>query len=524
MATKKKIKGKNPVKSKSQFNRARKQVVLAVLDGWGYREEKKDNGIANAHTPNFNRLVVDYPHTLLEASGRAVGLPDGQIGNSDVGHTTIGAGTTVFTDLVRITDSFKKKEFEKIPTVKKLFAHVKKNKSALHVIGLLGPGGVHASGEHLTEFLRVAKKVGMQKVYLHTITDGRDAAIKAASKDLKELEVFIEKNKIGFIVSMIGRYFAMDRDNNWDRLAKAEELLFAGKGELFENRKASDIAASYYEKNMTDEHFQSTVFADAEGKIHSIAKNDGVIFLNFRADRARMLSKKILEKKKKLNLFFATMTQYDSKLKTEVIFKPTKIETTLAKEIAKAKLSQTHIAETEKFAHATYFLNGGVEKPYPKEKHILLDSRKDVATHDLAPEMKAKEIADATIKEIEKGTSFIFLNIANADMVGHTANKDAIQVAIESADRELGRIAEVAEKNGAILLVTADHGNAEINIDPITGEKHTAHTTSLVPMIVTDKHAKLTRGKLSLAGIAPAVLKLLGLKIPKVMDGKNIIQ
>ena len=275
---------------------------------------------------------------------------------------------------------------------------------------------------------------------------------------------------------------------------------------------------------MTDEHFAPTVFADKEGKIHPIAKNDGVVFLNFRADRARMISKKILEKKKKLNLFFATMTQYDSKLKTEVIFKPTKIDTTLAKEIAKAKLSQTHIAETEKFAHATYFLNGGVEKPYAKEKHILIDSRKDVATHDLAPEMKAKEIASATVAEIEKGTRFIFVNIANADMVGHTADKEAIKIAVESADTELGRIITAAEAKGAIVFVTADHGNAEINIDPITGEKHTAHTTSLVPLIITDKNAKLVAGKLSLASIAPAVLTELDLKIPKTMDGKSVLR
>lgn len=507
-----------------KIKKQKKQVVLVVLDGWGHREDTKDNGIASASTPTMDRLMREYPHTLLEASGRAVGLPDGQIGNSEVGHINIGAGTVVFTDLVRITDSFKQKKFVQIPAAKKLFAHVKKNKSSLHVMGLIGTGGVHAYSEHLTEFLKVAKAQGIKNIYVHAFTDGRDTPPQSAVKFLQELEGVIKKLGVGYIATMCGRYLAMDRDNNWDRVEKAENMIFENKGNLIRGEKASEVAQSYYEKGVTDEHFEPTVFLDDMGVSHHIKKNDGVFFFNFRSDRARMLTQRILTKKKKLNLFFATMTQYDKNLKTEVIFKPVEIKTTLAKEISCAKLSQVHIAETEKFAHATYFLNGGEQKPYKGERHILIDSRKDVPTHDLAPEMKAKEIADATIKEIEKGTNFIFLNIANADMVGHTADKAAVKIAIESADTELGRVVVAAEAKGAVVFITADHGNAEINVDQVTGAKHTAHTTNPVPLIITDRHIKIASGKLSLSSIAPSIITLFGLKVPKVMDAKKSIK
>lgn len=501
-----------------------KQVVLVVLDGWGHREDKKDNGIANANTPTMDYLMHEYPHTLLEASGRAVGLPFGQIGNSEVGHINIGAGTVVFTDLVRISDSMNKKVFGNLPVVKKLFTHVKKNKSSLHLLGLIGSGGVHAYSEHLIGILKAAKIAGIKKIYIHAFTDGRDTPPQSAVTFLEELEKVIANLGVGYIATMCGRYLAMDRDNNWDRVEKAEKLIFENKGHMIRGEKASEVARMYYGNGMTDEHFQPSVFLDEKGVSHHIEKNDGIFFFNFRSDRSRMLTKLILAKKKKLNLFFATMTQYDKNLKSEVVFKPVVISTTLAKELSKAKITQAHIAETEKFAHATYFLNGGEQKPYKGERHILIDSRKDVATHDLAPEMKAKEIADATIKEIEKGIGFIFLNFANADMVGHTANKEAIRIAIESADRELGRVVNAAEKSGATVFITADHGNAEINIDPITGEKHTAHTINPVPLIITDKKVKILPGKFSLSSITPTILSLLKLKVPKVMDAKKLIK
>ncbi|MGB8815945.1 MAG: 2,3-bisphosphoglycerate-independent phosphoglycerate mutase [Minisyncoccia bacterium] len=503
-------------------NKNKKQVVLIILDGWGYREDRKDNAIAEASTPNFTRLWNEYPHTLLKASGEAVGLPEGQMGNSEVGHTTIGAGKAVFTDLVRISKSAKSGEFLTNKSFVKLFAHIKKNNSALHVMGLLGPGGVHSHSEHLYDFLKTAKESGIKNIFIHAFTDGRDTPPQSAGGYLIELEKEIKKLKIGFISTMCGRYFTMDRDNNWDRLEKVEKLLFDGIADNISNKKPSETIKDFYLKNVLDEHLKSVIFEDKNGKTHSIKKNDGIFFFNYRADRARMLSQKILEKQNKMNLFFVTMTQYDKTLKTEVAFPPVKIETTLAKEISKAGLSQVHIAETEKFAHATYFLNGGEQKKYLKERHLLINSRKDVATHDLAPEMKAKEIGEAVIKEIKKGTDFIFVNFANPDMVGHTANMKAIKIAIETVDKELGNIVGEAEKRGVTLLVTADHGNAEVNVDLKTGEKHTAHTTNPVPFIITNKGLMLNSG--SLSGITPTILNLFKLKIPKSVSGKVLIR
>lgn len=502
-------------------NNSDKQVLLIILDGWGYRKETKNNGIALAEKPNFDSLWKKYSHGFLDASGLSVGLPKGQMGNSEVGHTTIGAGKIVYTDLVRISESAKKKQFSKNPAFIKLFNHVKKNESSLHVMGLLGPGGIHSHTDHLYDFIKTVKESGVKKIYIHAFTDGRDTPPQSASKFLDELEKEIAKLKIGKIASICGRYFAMDRDNNWDRLEKADKMLFDGVGKNVKDKKASIIAKEYYKEGKTDEYFEPTIFLDENGEKNIIQKNDGIFFFNYRADRARMISQKILERKQKMNLYFASMTQYDEKLKTEVAFLPVSIETTLAKEISIAGLSQTHIAETEKFAHATYFLNGGEQKPHKKEKHILLDSRKDVPTHDLAPEMKAKEIADKTIEEIRKGTNFVFVNFANPDMVGHTANEKAIKIAIETVDRELGRVIVEAEKNNALAIITADHGNAETNIDPKTGEKHTAHTSNKVPIIIAGLKNKIKKGGLS--DIAPTTLGLLNIKTPKCMSGKRLI-
>jgi 2,3-bisphosphoglycerate-independent phosphoglycerate mutase len=514
-----------------------KQVLLIILDGWGYRKETKNNGIALAEKPNFDSLWKKYSHGFLSASGLSVGLPKGQMGNSEVGHTTIGAGKVVYTDLVRISESAKKKEFSKNPAFIKLFNHLKKNESTLHIMGLLGPGGIHSHTEHFYSFIKTAKESGVKKIFIHAFTDGRDTPPQSASGFLVELEKELSKMKVGKIVSICGRYFAMDRDNNWDRLEKANKMLFDGVGKNVQGKKASEVAKEYYKEGKTDEYFEPTIFLGENGEKNVIEKNDGIFFFNYRADRARMITKKILERNnpstsldktrdktlgvKKMNLCFVSMTQYDEKLKTEVAFAPINIETTLAKEISLAGFSQSHIAETEKFAHATYFLNGGEQKLYKKEKHILLNSRKDVPTHDLAPEMKAKEIADKTIEEIKNGTDFIFVNFANPDMVGHTANEKAIKVAIETVDRELGRIIDEVENNNAIAIITADHGNAETNIDPKTGEKHTAHTSNLVPIIIAGLKNKIKKGGLS--DIAPTTLSLLGIKSPKSMSGKRLI-
>jgi 2,3-bisphosphoglycerate-independent phosphoglycerate mutase len=499
----------------------KKPVALIVLDGWGYREDKENNAIAEAKTPFFDGLWAEYPHSLLEASGLAVGLPEGQMGNSEVGHTTIGAGKIVYTDLVRISLAAKNGELDTNATFQKFFAHAKKNNSTLHLLGLIGPGGVHAHSEHLYEILRSAKRAGLSKVAIHVFTDGRDTPPQSAAGYLLELENKINEIGVGFISTMTGRYFAMDRDNNWDRLAKAEAAIFEGIGMQAGSQKASDVAKLFYSKEKTDEHFEPVVFLNKDGQKELIKENDAVFFFNFRADRARMLSQKIMEYGKDKNILFGTMTQYDKTFDCPVAFEPTIIETTLAKEISRAGLSQAHIAETEKFAHATYFLNGGEEKPYVGEEHILVPSRKDVVTHDLAPEMKAEEIADKAIEEINKGTDFIFINFANADMVGHTADKAAIIASVEKVDTELKRVAEALEAKGGVAFITADHGNAEVNVDAETGKKHTAHTINPVPAILTDKNKKIKAG--TLADITPTILEILGISQPDSMSGKSLL-
>jgi 2,3-bisphosphoglycerate-independent phosphoglycerate mutase len=499
----------------------KKQIALIILDGWGYREEIENNAIAQAKTPFFDSLWENYSHTLLKAGEEAVGLPKGQVGNSEIGHMTIGAGKTIDTDLVRIEKSILANEFDHNKSFQKLFNHVKENNSTLHILGLIGEGGVHSHQSHLIAFLKSAKRAGISKIFIHAFTDGRDHGPFNSINAIESLQNFLQENQLGEIATISGRYYAMDRDNNWNRLDEFTKYLFDREGkyanEISEKNVIQEIKNQHAE-NKTDEHITPVQFIHAP-----ISQNDGVFFFNFRADRARMLSTKILEKQKEMNLCFVTMTEYGSDFKTDTAFPASLIETTLAKEISEANLAQAHIAETEKFPHATYFLNGGVEKTYPKEEHILLESRKDVKTHDEAPEMRAEAVADKAILEIEKGTDFIFINFANPDMIGHTANVPAIIHALEFVDLQLKRVVEkLIEKNG-IAFITADHGNAEINIDIATGDKHTAHTLSLVPAIITlDKKVNLKQG--SLQDIAPTILNLLEIPKPKTMTGDNLIE
>jgi 2,3-bisphosphoglycerate-independent phosphoglycerate mutase len=499
------------------------QVALIILDGWGYREDTKHNAVSQAKKPFFDKLWAEYPHTLLEASGLRVGLPEGQMGNSEIGHTTIGAGKIIDTDLVRIAKSIKENTFGNIPALVNLFEHVRKNNSTLHVKGLLGNGGVHSHQDHLVAFVKSAKEAGITKIAIHVYTDGRDTAPQSSAHFLRELEGDLEKIGVGFIATATGRFYAMDRDNNWDRVKRAEEALFECKGNICKPGDIpSEIVSRLHEKGILDEHLEPIIFVDKNGKNYPIQKNDGVFFFNFRSDRARMISKKILERTELENIAFVTLTEYDKTFKCEVAFPPASIETTLAKEISLAGFTQAHIAETEKFPHATYFLNGGVEKPYPLEKHILLASRKDVKTHDEAPEMRAEAIAEKAVEEINNGTDFLFINIANPDMVGHTANVPAIIKAIEATDEALRKIIEALEKKGGVAFVTADHGNAEVNVDPLTGEKHTAHTINPVPAIITNKKAKIHSGG-GLSDIAPTILHLMGINKPEEMTGKSLL-
>lgn len=504
------------------------QVALIVLDGWGHREDAQHNAVAAAKKPFFDKIWNEYPHALLEASGLAVGLPDGQMGNSEIGHTTIGAGAVIDTDLVRIKKSIDSGEFGKIPALAKLFDHVKRNGSTLHAKGLIGTGGVHAHQDHLVAFVRAAKEAGITQVAIHAYTDGRDTAPQSSAQFLRDLEAELEKIGIGFIATATGRFYAMDRDNNWDRVKRAEEALFECKGNVCKpSDRPSEVIAALHKSGVMDEHLEPVIFVDEKGATYPIKENDGVFFFNFRADRARMIGKKMAERAAASNIAFVTLTEYDKALACDVAFPPRSIETTIAKEVSAAGLTQAHIAETEKFPHATYFLNGGVEKPYPGERHVLLDSRKDVKTHDLAPEMRAEAIADKAIEEIEAGTNFIFINFANPDMVGHTANVPAIVKAVETVDAQLRRVVEAMERRGGVAFVTADHGNAEVNIDPITGEKHTAHTINPVPAVVTSKDVRFSVKATEIAGgladIAPTVLGLLGIGKPVGMTGNPLV-
>ncbi|MDD5318782.1 MAG: 2,3-bisphosphoglycerate-independent phosphoglycerate mutase [Candidatus Pacebacteria bacterium] len=507
------------------MNKNKIQTMLIVLDGWGYREETKDNAIATAQTPFFHSIWNTYPHTLLKASGNAVGLPEGQMGNSEVGHTTIGAGKPVDTELVRIGRAITTGEYAKNPAFIALFEHVKKNNSVLHVQGLIGDGGVHSHQEHLFAFLRAAKEAGIERVAIHVFTDGRDTPPQSAAEYLRELERVLQEVKIGFIATVSGRFYAMDRDNNWDRLAKYEQALFECKGNVcqIKNTPASTFVENLYKEGKIDEMLEPIVCLDENGKGCSIQPHDGVFFFNFRADRARMLSQKIIEMAPKEDVFFVTMTEYNTDFKCMVAFSPAVIETTLAKEISLAGFTQAHIAETEKFPHATYFLNGGVQKEYPGEKYILLPSHKDVPTHDLAPKMRAEGIADKAIEEINAGTDFIFINFANADMVGHTANVPAIIQAVEEVDHQLKRVIDALTARGGVAIITADHGNAEMNVDPVTGIKHTSHTTNPVPCIVTSHAVTSLRDGGTLADLTPTIFSFLGIKKPAVMTGTSLV-
>lgn len=520
--------------------------MLIVLDGWGYRTDAKDNAIAAAKKPFFDELWNTYPHSLLKASGNAVGLPEGQMGNSEVGHMTIGAGKIIDTDLVRIDKAIEDGTFDRNPAFMALFDHVRKYGSTLHVEGLVSPGGVHSHQKHLYAFLRLAKKNGIPKVAVHVFTDGRDTPPQSASAYMKELEAVLAELNAGlpadkpafFIATISGRYYAMDRDNNWDRLAKVEQALFECKGNVCEV-KPSAYLEEQYKSGAKDELLPPTVCATPEGTGCAIEKNDAVFFFNFRADRARMLSEKILGLPKGENVMFATLTEYCVDFKCTVAYPPIKTETTLGSAISNAGMTQDRIAETEKFAHATYFLNNGRENCYIGEKDILLASRKDVKTHDEAPEMRAEAIADKAIEEIRlparaEGTieiaaskpDFIFVNFANPDMVGHTANVPAIIRAVETVDTQLKRVITALTEAGGVALITADHGNAEVNIDPVTGTKHTSHTTSPVPCIITMHKwngAPVTLRDGGLSDLAPTVLNLLGIEKPREMTGVSLV-
>ena len=501
-------------------------VALVVLDGWGIGQPGEHNGIDRAKTPNFDRLASTYPYTTLKASGEAVGLPEGQIGNSEVGHMTIGAGTILYQDLVRIDKDISCGQFQHNPVFVGAFEHAKTHGSQLHIMGLLSCGGVHSHEDHLFATLRAAAAYGLKKVVIHVFLDGRDCNRTDGQNSLAKLEALIAELGVGAIATMSGRYWGMDRDKNWDRIDKAFNAIWFGTADLVcpIGKSPSHTASECYTREEYDELIEPYVIHKADGGTYTVQEHDAIIFTNFRPDRARQLSQKIGEHVVSMDLHFVTMTDYGIDCHNSVAYTPMEPQTSLAETISKAGLKQLHMAETDKYAHATYFLNGGKEETHKGEEFLMIPSRKDVKTHNEAPEMKAKELTDAAVERLD-AFDFIFINYANPDMVGHTADQPAIITAIETVDRELGRLADaVLAKNGQ-LIVIADHGNAEEMVDLKTGNPHTAHTTNPVPCIYIGKeaHDSVLRGGGELKDVAPTVLDLLGLQKPDVMTGNSLI-
>ncbi len=522
----------------------KKPVALIVLDGWGYREDPENNAVFKADTPFFDSLWLNYPHTLLEASGTFVGLPHGQIGNSEIGHMTIGSGKIIDTDLVRIAKEINNGNFSKNEVLLNGIKKAVENNSQIHVVSLVGEGGVHSHQSHFNATVDLIKKEAgpLTKTFLHLFTDGRDCSPYDSISFLEEIEKIQDENiKVG---SISGRYFAMDRDKNWDRFDQWFNLINPIVGldneKEADQNKGKEITPDFiaevekqHSNNLTDEHLKPFLVSDCK-----IDEKDVIIVLNFRADRVRMLAEKLMEIKNAMNLEIITMTNYGSDFSgVKVIYPPMEIKGTLASEISKKGLKQTHIAETEKFAHATYFLNGGKNDKYQGEEHVLIESRKDVPTHDLAPEMKCQEISAASIQSIENEDDFLFVNFANADMVGHTADVQAIIKSLEILDKELENLVKkILEKDG-VAIITADHGNAELNFDIEKNEAHTSHTTNLVPLIVVSNDQTKIKSDFrienlsklgeevrpSLKDVTPTIFKILEIDKPEYMAGESLV-
>ena len=499
-------------------------IVLIIMDGWGLRKEKEGNAIALADTPNFDTLWKNYPHCQLEASGKAVGLLEGMFGNSETGHLNIGAGRIVKEDVIRISDAIADGKFFQNKALLKAIAHVLKNKSNLHIMGLLSDAGVHAYDVHLYALLKLCHDHGVKPI-LHIFTDGRDTPIKSALHYLAKLKEQLTKFP-AVIATISGRFYAMDRDRRWDRTEKAYLAIAEGKG-----RKAKtpeEAIKKAYQNNETDEFITPTVVANYKG----VKDNDAIIFFNFRYDRARQLTKAFVEKYfdgfdriKQKKVLFVAMTEYYPNMPALIAFRKLKLRNILGEVISKNNLLQLRVAETEKYAHVTFFFNGQRERPFKGEDRILIPSPK-VKTYDLKPEMSAFAVKDAVIKAIDKDKyDFILVNFANCDMVGHTANLEAAIIAAETVDKCVGEVVEKVKLKKGITIVTADHGNAELMLDPKTKQPISTHTTNPVPFIlVSDKHRDVKLRNGILADIAPTILELMQIEKPKEMTGNSLIQ
>ncbi len=510
---------------------ANKRVLLIVLDGWGINKKKEGNAIAAANAPLYNRLMREYPHTELQASGEAVGLPDGQMGNSEVGHLNLGAGRIVYQDSTRISKAIRDGDFFRNPVLISAMEKVKASRSSLHLMGLLSDGGVHSRLDHIFAMLDLAKAQGITNVFFHCFLDGRDTPPSSAVQYIKQLEAHFVKIGIGRIATVSGRYYAMDRDKRWERIQKAYEAMVMAEG--IRKYSAVDAVEQSYEHKRTDEFMIPAVILDSETAkpAASIRSDDAVIFCNFRSDRAREITRALTDPEfqgfkrsvvPRLSAFVC-LTAYDETFDLPVAFAPVRLTNILGEVLSRRGVRQLRIAETEKYAHVTFFFNGGEEPPFPLEDRILVPSPRDVATYDKKPEMSAREITDRLIEQINSHLyGFILVNYANPDMVGHTGIVEAAVRAVEVLDECLDRVIRAAGEEGMVALITADHGNIEVMFDPSTGQPHTAHTTDPVPFIIVRKNVQLENGGV-LADVAPTVLELMGIDIPEEMTGKSLI-
>ena len=499
-------------------------VALIIMDGYGCGDvNDPNNAVQIAKTPVIDGLKANFKNTQIFASGEHVGLPDGQMGNSEVGHTNIGAGRIIYQSLTRVTKSIKDGDFFTNEAMVSVASEVKAQGGALHLMGLVSPGGVHSHSQHLYGLLEFAKQQGIEKVFVHAFLDGRDVDPSSAAEYVAELEEKIKEIGVGKVASVSGRYYAMDRDNRWERVQKAYDVIAYGKGGAADDAVAG-IKASY-EAEVTDEF----VVPFAVGGYAGMEDADGVIFFNFRPDRARELTHAFTEtelagfERKGAVKAFATMTQFEEGLNVKVAFPPEAIVNTLGEIVSKAGMTQLRIAETEKYAHVTFFFNGGVEEPYEGEDRILVPSPK-VATYDLQPEMSAIEVTDKVVEAIKsRKYDFIILNYVNGDMVGHTGVLEAAVKAVETVDTCVGRFVEAIREVGGEVCITADHGNADQMVDPDTGAPFTAHTTNPVPFIVVSDRVSEIASDGALCDIAPTMLTLAGMEIPAEMSGKPLI-
>jgi 2,3-bisphosphoglycerate-independent phosphoglycerate mutase len=515
-----------------------KPLVLTVLDGWGYSPETKGNAIFLARKPTYDALLKKFPNTLIHTSGPWVGLPEGQMGNSEVGHLNIGAGRVVHMDITRIDLAIQRGEFFRYPLL--LQAMQRGRARQLHLLGLVSDGGVHSHIEHLFALLRMARENKVKRVFIHCFMDGRDTPPTSGVDYLRQLQKQMREHGVGRIATVMGRYYAMDRDNRWDRIEKAYRAMVHGEAD-YKSPDPVEALRHSYEQGVTDEFAVPIVILEPSTSLGTgspggqpagqIRDDDAVIFFNFRADRARQTTRalaepgfdKFVDPKRPKSLFLVAMTQYEKTWPwLQYVLGPEKVEHILAQVFAEMNLKNLRVAETEKYAHVTYFFNGGIEKPFTGEERILVPSPK-VATYDLKPEMSAEGVADNVVKAIEKGDfDAIVMNFANAEMVGHSGKLDAAIKAVEAVDACLGRIDQALRPRGGAWIITADHGNAETMIDPVTGGPHTYHTTNPVPFVLVTDDATTQLRNGSLQDIAPTLLGILGIPTPPEMTGRDL--